>query len=319
MSLLIVSRGVELSGAFSRVAPKIIRASGGSEAKLSMLAAVAVASASAVIMNDTAMFIFIPLLLTVSRIAGVDRVRLVVTAAIAANVGSSLTPIGNPQNIIIWREYGMPFHEFVAGMLPYVLAWLGILAITVGIVSRGRRVRIPPMPTVRIRRGLLIASLALLVADVAAAQLGHPFIALAVTVATLAVVGREAILSLDIALVAVFTLIFIDFKEVAHLLKAARALPPTHGAFAVTLSSALISQVVSNVPATVMLTSLTPRPPWLPLAVGVNAGGTGFVIGSLANFIAVRMAGVRLRDFHRYSLPYFAIALTIALLKLALS
>ncbi len=304
-----------MSGVFSRVAPKLILISRGSEARLSIISAVVVAASSAIIMNDTAMFIFIPLLVTISRIAGINRSRLVVTAAIAANVGSALTPIGNPQNIIIWRNYGVPFHEFIAGMTPYVIGWVGLLALFVGLTCRGGEVSAPVMPKVRVKKGLLAASTALLAVDVALSQLNHPFIALALTIATLSVIGREAVKSLDIALIAVFTLIFIDFKEVASLLIAAGAHIPTGSSLIVTASSALISQLISNVPATVLMTSLTPKPSWLPLSVGVNVGGTGLIIGSLANFIAARLAGVGIREFHKYSLPYFTAALGLTLLR----
>ncbi len=321
VALLTVSRGVELSGFFSRAAPKIIKLSGGSPQRLTLLLVLAVAASSAVIMNDTAMFIFVPLVVTVSRMTGMSRARAVTLTAIAANVGSALTPIGNPQNVIVWRSYGVHPLAFIAGMAPHVTAWLALLTVAVLLTHRGEKgIRVPPMPSVRVKKVLLAASVALLVADIVLAQLGYPIIALGLTLAVLAVVGREAILSLDLALIAVFTLIFVDFREVAYLTSAygthslAALTPP-----ALSVVAALLSQGVSNVPATVMLASAAPHPPWLPLTVGVNVGGTGTVVGSLANLIAVRLGRVKLREFHKYSIPFFLACLAASVLILAVA
>ncbi len=317
VALLAVSRGIELSGIFSRVAPKVILASRGSPSRLMALITLAVSLSSAVIMNDTAMFVFVPLVVTISRLTGLDRVKAVTVTAIAANVGSALTPIGNPQNIIIWRKYGLEPQEFVVGMAPHVISWLALLALLILIILREEgRVSVPPMPRVRVKKALLAASTTLLILDVALAQAGYSFLGLAITLTTLMLVGREAILSLDIPLILIFTLIFVDFHEVAAL--ASTHLSTAHlDALSTTLLAAALSQIVSNVPATVMLVSLKSPLSWLPLAVGVNVGGTGTVVGSLANLIAVRISGIKLRDFHKYSVPFLLASLTASTLIMA--
>ncbi len=315
VSLFIVSRGLELSGFFGRVAPRIISISGGSETRLLILITLVVAASSAVIMNDTAMFIFVPLVLTMSRMADLDVAKTVTFVAIAANVGSSLTPIGNPQNIIIWRTYHVKFPWFIASMLPYVVIWLLVLALFVWVTSRGKKVEIAPIPKIRIKRSLLGTSIALLVADVVLAELGHPFVALFLTLVVMLIVGKEAVFSLDVALIAIFALIFIDFKELASLLSIG-ALVSQLSVADLAVLSALVSQVVSNVPATVMLVAV--KPPWEPIAVGVNVGGTGFIIGSLANFIAVRLSGIDIKSFHKKSIPYFVVTTILSILILSL-
>lgn len=316
VALLTVSRGIELSGAFSRIAPRILKAAGGFPAKLVALVALATTLSSAVIMNDTVTFIFIPLVAMISRLTGMDRAKAVAVMAIAANVGSALTPIGNPQNIIVWRRYGLVPHEFVASMAPYVLTWLALLMVLVlAAYRKAGKVTVPPMPRVKVKRVLLTTSTTLLILDVVLAQVGQPLIGLAVTLTVLALIGREAILSLDVPLILIFTLIFIDFREVSVLIVKAGVLNVAHfNPVTTVLVAALLSQAVSNVPVTVMLASTSPPPPWLPLAVGVNVGGTGIVIGSLANLIAVRISGIKLRDFHRYSIPFFLTSLTASAL-----
>jgi len=100
---------------------------------------------------------------------------------------------------------------------------------------------------------------------------------------------------LDYLLLASFALMFMDFGLIAEL---ARGI--TTGLSSPTwilLVSAVLSQAVSNVSATILLIKHLKQ--WIPLAYGVNVGGVGLVTGSMANIIAVRLGGIRVRDMHR--------------------
>ncbi|QDA31369.1 anion transporter [Thermococcus indicus] len=312
-SLVLVSKGLELSGAFTRLSLGLIGLSGGSERRLMLLLIPLIALSSAVIMNDTAMLVFIPLVVITARLAGINTARAVTLSAIAANVGSSLTPIGNPQNIIIWNAYGISFVGFVTQMLPFVLLWLVILLLFTLTVQR-KRLSVGELPPVAIRKGLLISSASLLVVNVALAETGNSLWTLPLTLAVLLVFGREALLGFDWALVLTFAFIFIDFGEIARLISSSAMLPS--GGLALFLASAGLSQLISNVPATVVF--LGSKPEWLPLALGVNLGGTGIIVGSLANLIALRISGIGIKDFHRYSVPYFLAILTVSIVLLYL-
>lgn len=303
-SFFVVSRGLELSGIFSRVARKIVTLSGNSEFRVLCMLVVAVFLSSAVIMNDTAIFVFVPIALALSRASKVDLPKTVTLVALAANAGSALSPLGNPQNIIIWRTYRLSIWHFVGSMLPYVAVWFLVLLAYVWIVGR-KRLEVHPMPGIRINPSLAATSALLLAINVVLVEVSLSPVGLLLTVIVMAVIGREALFAFDFTLIAVFALIFINFREISHLLP--EIVMKCTAAKAVLLSAGL-SQLISNVPATVLL---SPHLPWLPLAVGVNLGGNGIVIGSLANFIAVRISGIRLRDFHRYSLPYFMITLAL--------
>ncbi|WP_232460755.1 SLC13 family permease [Thermococcus barossii] len=311
-SLILLSKGLELSGVFTRLSIRLISLSGGSERKLMLLLIPIIALSSAVIMNDTAMLVFIPLVVITARLAGINTARAVTISAIAANVGSALTPIGNPQNIIIWNAYGISFLGFVRAMLLPVGIWLAILLLFTLTIREGP-VSIGGLPPVAVKRRLFVASLGLLVSDVILAEAGRGLWTLPLTLVVLLIAGREALLGFDWALVLTFAFIFIDFSEIAGLLSGLTL--PT-GGLGLFLASAGLSQLISNVPATVVL--LTSRPDWLPLALGVNIGGTGIIVGSLANLIAVRIAGIGMRDFHRFSIPYFLLALGVSILIILL-
>lgn len=317
-SFLVISRGLELSGIFNKIVPKIVELSGGSEIQLHSFILIIVAISSTVIMNDTAIFIFIPLVVIISKILKINRAKVVTLTTISANIGSTLTPIGNPQNVIIWRTFKIPFHVFVWNLTPYVLGWISILLIFTLLTSRKQSVINFTIPGIRIDKNLLTASIILLIVDVMLVQFGYALIGIAITLAVLTIVRKEVVLSIDVALILTFALIFIDFKELSMILLSANLWLYQKTFPEIIIFSAGLSQIISNVPVTVLFASINEKIQWLPLAVGVNLGGAGVVIGSLANLIAVRISGIRLRDFHKFSLPYFfaILSLTLAIIWL---
>nr|CCE69871.1 TPA: hypothetical protein PAB0325 [Pyrococcus abyssi GE5] len=257
------------------------------------------AFSSAFIMNDTAVLVFTPLVVSLGRIAEVNVPRLVTLVAISANIGSSLTPMGNPQNIIIWRHYNLGILEFIKGMLPFTLLWLLIL-LAFAWLERGE-VKLLEVPGVGVRKDLFFASAFLLGLDLFLGKLDMSLFALVFTIILFLVVDRYVLLSFDIALIPTFALIFSNFAEISELVK-----PKIVGYKLTFLVSLFMSQFISNVPATAIL--IHSNVPWLPLSLGVNLGGNGTVISSLANLIALRISGVKWRDFHRYSLLYIMVA-----------
>ena len=273
-----------------------------------------IAFTSALIMNDTAMLVFIPLVALTSELSGIDKAKAVTLSAIAANAGSALTPIGNPQNVIIWQTYGISFGAFTRAMLPFVTIWL-LLLLAFALSVKRRRLEVGGIPAVPLRGKAFLSALLLIIADVILAETGRALWAFPLTFFVVLLFSREALLAFDWVLVLTFALVFVDFGEVSSIV-ASLGLSFPDGGVPLLLASSLLSQAISNVPATVLL--IGAKPEWLPLAVGVNAGGTGFIIGSLANLIAVRIAGIRLKDFHRISVPYFLVSLVLSVILLIL-
>ncbi len=309
-ALIITSKGLELSGIFGKIAPKLVRKSRGSGKRLLFFLLPSIAVSSAFIMNDTSMLVFIPLVVVLSELSGMNKAKAVTLSAISANVGSALTPIGNPQNVIIWHRYGLGFTAFTLGMLPFVLLWLGIL-LTFVLGGSEERLTIESIPSVSFRKDTFLISLLLLITNVYLGETGRHYLALLITLAVFLVFERGVLLGFDWALVLTFVFIFADFNELSVLFQSSRIYLPT-GGVSLILASAGLSQVISNVPATVVFLNSTPQ--WLPLAVGVNAGGNGLVVGSFANLIAIRIARISVKDFHRYSVPYFLLSLAVAII-----
>ena len=115
---MLISKLLESSGAFSRISGRIISLSGW---KMLLLLLMVSELAAAILMNDTALFFVIPLIVTLSRVAKTDLLDLAIILTVAVNVGSALTPIGNPQNIIIWNHFPLSFREFITAMFPFFL------------------------------------------------------------------------------------------------------------------------------------------------------------------------------------------------------
>ncbi len=246
-------------------------------------------------------------------IGGLDY--LFVLTTISANIGSSLTPIGNPQNIIIWQHYKLSFIDFVYTMTPFFLVAMAVLVVY--LLIGARRLEIYRwrekafIPRVRLDRKLLVTSVILLFLNVLLAQLGLQVYGLAITVIVYIMLKKTLVLGLDYVLILIFAFMFIDFRELSHIINALSIVPQLETSFHVVLLSTLLSQVISNVPATITLVEHVPSHLWKALTIGVNLGGVGFITGSMANIITLRMSGIGLKNFHKYALPYFIVLLTI--------
>lgn len=306
--LLILARGIEISGYLQYIARMLI-------ARLHtqrMLAAFLVtisALLAMVLTNDIALFAIVPLTVGLRRIASVPVARLVVFEALSVNAGSLLTPIGNPQNLLLWRIENVPFFVFVHDMLPLfftVAVLLAILTITTFPASRMvLTLRVEETPPCR---SLLVISAGLFVPFIALVQLHATALGLACVGGLFAIAERRVLRRVDWTLILVFVLMFIDLRLIADLgaVKALMAHLPLGNPHALFASGVITSQFISNVPAAILLAEYSQN--WQLIAYGVNVGGFGFVAGSLANIIALRIAREpgMLREFHRFSFPFLA-------------
>ena len=126
--LMAVMQGYRRAGLFSLLANKLLRLANTSK-KLMALLVFLPFFLSMLITNDVSLLTFVPFGIIVMRSAGLERqiIPLVVLQTVAANLGSMLTPLGNPQNLYLYNASGLPLGQFVLIMLPYtVLAFAGL-------------------------------------------------------------------------------------------------------------------------------------------------------------------------------------------------
>lgn len=303
--LMMLTKGVELSGYFDVLGRKTVRRFA-TERKLALFMVLAAALLSTFLTNDVALFIVVPLTLTLRKLCEIPVNRLIIFEALAVNAGSLLTPIGNPQNILLWGRSGLSFAAFTWQMAPLALAMMASLLVVCWFAFPNKALNyhsgsVTPQWKPRLVWGCLVLYIVFLTAlEMKFALCGALLVA-----AGFLVLARRVLISVDWTLLLVFIAMFID----VHLLI---QLPALQGALhSVTDLSPLglwltaigLSQFISNVPSTILLINYVP--PTVLLAWAVNVGGFGLLPGSLANLIALRMANDRRIwwRFHVWSLP----------------
>ncbi|WP_226596484.1 SLC13 family permease [Marinobacter nauticus] len=312
--LMILSRGLEESGYLALAGRWLMQRVKG-ERLLAIVLVLFSACLAAVITNDVALFIAVPLTVSLRRVVDIPTGRLVIFEALAVNAGSALSPIGNPQNLFLWQTSGIGFLEFTLMMAPLALALTVLLFVLVPLAFPGRRISSTGMTAdVPRHRGLFWVSLLLYLPFLLVADLGYAAAGATGLLAFFLIYRWRLLWGVDWLLLVVFALMFIDMNllsglpAVRHVADVLLQLPGQ-----VLTAAVLGSQMMSNVPAAIFLASFTDE--WRDLAWGVSVGGFGLAIGSLANLIALRLArepGLW-REFHVWSLPVLLAGWLIAL------
>jgi Na+/H+ antiporter NhaD/arsenite permease-like protein len=236
---------------------------------------------ASLVTNDVTLFVVIPFTVIASRLSDFDVEDAVILQIVASNLIGCLTPLGNPQNLFIYHRSGWDAGTFIRVMLPFA-AWgaAGLLAAAFLLgpshAMRRNAVVLPP------RRGLAAAGGAvcflLVLLEVARVTSAWPA-AIAAAICGILVLRRRVFL-VDLSIVPLFLFAFIVVEGMRS--------------FALELHTSLyftsiaISQVISNVPAAVLLTPFT-HGQWRELLYGVSAGGCGTIIASLANLLGWRI------------------------------
>ncbi|HOX66896.1 MAG TPA: SLC13 family permease [Burkholderiaceae bacterium] len=311
--LLVLTQAVESSGALAWLGRALVRRM--STERVAALSLVSAAAAlSTVLTNDVALFVVVPLTLGLCRITPLPATRLIVFEALAVNVGSALTPIGNPQNLFLWQLSQVSFAEFTIQMAPLVAVLSVLLAVLVALFFAATPLRIEDRsPSERLDRPLLLAALAMYVPFLVLTDRGEALWGCALAAGVIAAVRPRVLARIDWGLLLVFTLMFIDLRLVAGLDAAQSAIGGLELADPVRLYWAGIgaSQLISNVPAVIGLAEYSQD--WRVMAYAANVGGFGWMVGSLANLIALRMAQDSRAwiSFHLCSVPFLAAAAAV--------
>ena len=251
---------------------------------------------SMLVTNDVALITFVPFTFTVLTMAGPEaRDRLIVPAVvlqtIAANLGSMLTPIGNPQNLYLYGKAELSLGAFVLLMLPYSLVSLFILVVWGCVQARAYRAPIEVSFSEKVglsekKVPLITYSLLFLFNLLTVARVIPYGLALAVTAIGLLLTDRRIFLSIDYSLLLTFVGFFIFIGNVGRLPAFYRLLQRIVAGHEV-LAGVAASQVISNVPAALLLSGFTGD--LASLIVGVNLGGLGTLIASMASLISYKL------------------------------
>ncbi|MCF6269457.1 MAG: hypothetical protein L3J41_07095, partial [Melioribacteraceae bacterium] len=252
--LLLITMGIKESGFFFLLAYRISRQIK-NERLLALFLIFVSASLSMFLTNDIALFIIVPLTLSLQDISDNDYSKMVVFEAIAVNVGSSLTPIGNPQNIFLWHKWGISFPAFIEELAPLILLLSVLLFIFTyfSFPSKHIKQNNPQYPVVE--RKMFFLSSILLILFVFAIELKYEKYFLLIIVLLFLLFYRKIILKADWVLILLFIFIFVDIHllsqlKIIHNLFNQLNFDNTNTLF---FSGAFLSQIISNVPTTVLL------------------------------------------------------------------
>ena len=243
---------------------------------------------SMLITNDVALITFVPFTLLVLQMANeADRILpVVILQAVAANLGSMATPVGNPQNLFLCGKFNLTAGDFFATLLPFTVISFVVLCIAALWGKKGT-VQVSFKEPARITSMRLFAVLVALFALclLAVFRVVHYGLVTLVVVAVLAVMRPQLFRKVDVSLLATFVFFFIfagNMGEIPALRDVLAGLMAKNAL----LTSAVSSQFISNVPSAVLLANFTGD--WQGLLLGVDLGGLGTPIASLASLIALR-------------------------------
>jgi Na+/H+ antiporter NhaD/arsenite permease-like protein len=135
LGMMIIVVSLELCGFFTWVSVKMIRASK-NQFQFLILVMLVTALLSALILNDTVVLLFTPIVIKACRLIKANPVPFLVAEAIAANIGSVATPVGNPQNAFIATQSHITFAEFTTKLLPVTVLCLAVAMVLVWLVFR---------------------------------------------------------------------------------------------------------------------------------------------------------------------------------------
>ena len=258
---------------------------------------------SMLVTNDVALIALVPFTFFLLRQAEAEAlgVRVCVLQTVAANLGSMATPIGNPQNLYLHARYALTAGQFFSVVLPLALVSLVALALT-AVLSAPPRGRVhvtfaEPARIADVRRLAAYAALFLLCLA-AVFRLVHYAVAAAAALLLLLLLDRPLLRRIDYGLLLTFCCFFVFSGNLGRI-PAVRALLESLLDRSTLLCAAAASQCISNVPAAILLSGFTGD--WQGLLAGVNIGGLGTPVASLASLISLRLylkePGARARRF----------------------
>lgn len=244
---------------------------------------------SMVITNDVALITFVPFTFTVLEMAGEKENTIIPVVAMqttAANLGSMLTPVGNPQNLYLYGISGMGVGEFIMLMLPYTAVSLVIFAAWC-LCRRGHKTAVPQSGRARVKSTHLTAVyLTLFVLSLLTVARVIPYpVTLAAVVVTVAACDRRTLTKVDYPLLFTFIGFFIFIGNIGRM-EAFRAFLQNAIAGHEVITAFFASQIISNVPAALLLSGFTDKIG--KLIIGTNIGGLGTLIASMASLISFK-------------------------------
>lgn len=335
-SMMIINANLKLAGFFTLAGRALVRLARTPRALLALEIFI-VGVLSALFLNDTICLMFAPFLIQLTDSLKRNPLPYLVALATAANIGSTATLTGNPQNMIIGVASGIPYLEFLLALAPVALLsmgviWLVLVKMYPTELRRGEAFTPAPSGEDGIIRPLLVKTLivtgGLLVAFLAGAPIAlAAFLAASILLVTRRHQPQAVFAEFDWSLLVFFAGLFVvsgslETSGVTRTLVDLERLSQQATVPALTLITAALSNLVSNVPAVMLLRPVVavmpdPRLGWLTIAAASTLAGNLTLLGSVANLIVAETADRWRIDLSFWEYAKSGILITIVSLVIA--
>lgn len=334
-SMMVLNANLRLSGFFGLVAAGTLRVARTPRGLLALLLASS-GLLSALFLNDTVCLMLTPLVLEVTRRLGRNPVPYLVGLATSANIGSVATLTGNPQNMLIGMSGNLGYLPFAAALAPVAVLGLGMNHLALVLAHPDEFAPGPLRPVapleVRVYRPLLYKSLAatglLLVLFLAGVPVSRAaFLATSVLLVTRRLKPEKVFAEFDWQLLVMFSGLFVVTAALERagwgaLLASGLSVLAGQGLAGLMVLTAVLSNLVSNVPAVLLLRPMVggledPHRAWLAVAAASTLAGNVTLLGSVANLIVAEQA--RRRQVTVSFGAYLRVGLPLSLATLALA
>lgn len=243
---------------------------------------------SMIVTNDVALITFVPLSIVIARKANINVLKIVIFQTLAANLGSSFTPMGNPQNLYIYSFYNLSPIDFFKITLPIVI--LAVLFLVL-LVFKDKKMNLSlDLEDVKIdnKRDVYLFGGLFLIILLSVFHVIDYKVTFLITIVMVLILNKKLFSQVDYSLLITFIGFFIFVGNISTMDVVKNFMEGILNSPKSTfLASVLSSQVISNVPATMLLSGFTNH--FKELLLGVNIGGMGTLIASLASVISYKI------------------------------
>ena len=243
---------------------------------------------SMIVTNDVALITFVPLSIVIARKANINVLKIVIFQTLAANLGSSFTPMGNPQNLFIYSFYNLSPIDFFKITLPIVI--LAVLFLVL-LVFKDKKMNLSlDLEDVKIdnKRDVYLFGGLFLIILLSVFHVIDYKVTFLITIVMVLILNKKLFSQVDYSLLITFIGFFIFVGNISTMDVVKNFMEGILNSHKSTfLASVLSSQVISNVPATMLLSGFTDH--FKELLLGVNIGGMGTLIASLASVISYKI------------------------------
>lgn len=244
---------------------------------------------SMLVTNDVALLVFVPFTLGLLSQMNCEKsiIPVIVLQTVAANLGSMATPVGNPQNLFLYSAFSLGAGEFFAVTLPLTAISLAAL-VSASVFALPKVLSEQKLQSEKISstRNLIVYAVLFVLCLLTVFRVVPYIVTTVIIVAIFFVIDRKLLKEIDFMLLLTFVCFFIISENLGRV-ETVRSFLQTLLSESTLLTSVGASQMISNVPAAVLLSGFTDD--WKNLLAGVNIGGLGTPIASLASLITLKL------------------------------